>query len=487
VFALDDDLVARVGERLAPDAEELVLARRVGADGRTRAYVNGRSATLADLRELAGELISFYGQHEHRNLTLASRQLDILDAYCGPEQLTRRASCAAAHAGLRRLEARLLEARALAGAREREGDLLDFELEEIERAAPDEGEYEALQARRQLLRRIDALRDAAAEASAALLGGDDAEGGARDLLARAAGRLESVGGADAELDGLTVRLNALAVEAEDVSGELARYGEQLEAQPGELEAVDERLAALTRLLRKHGGTIALVLEHARACRERRAVLDGAQDDCDRLAAEAQQAQRELDRLVAELRAARADAGPRLAGEVCTRLAELAMPGATFEVALSERAPGPTGGDGVELMIATNPGVAAGPVRDIASGGELSRIMLALMGVCSDGTGATLVFDEVDAGIGGHTARAVGEQLRGLGSSHQVLCITHLPQIASLGDRHFSVVKDTSADPTRAAVLQLAEGDVVSELVRMLGADEADSTARRHARDLRKAA
>jgi DNA repair protein RecN (Recombination protein N) len=164
-----------------------------------------------------------------------------------------------------------------------------------------------------------------------------------------------------------------------------------------------------------------------------------------------------------------------------------MPGATFEVALSERAPGPTGGDGVELMIATNPGVAAGPVRDIASGGELSRIMLALMGVCSDGTGATLVFDEVDAGIGGHTARAVGEQLRGLGSSHQVLCITHLPQIASLGQRHFSVTKDATVEPARTVVVALNERETVAELVRMLGAGEDDAAARKHARELRRAA
>jgi len=165
-----------------------------------------------------------------------------------------------------------------------------------------------------------------------------------------------------------------------------------------------------------------------------------------------------------------------------------MPDASFEVALSEREPGASGADAVEFLIAPNPGVPPGPLREIASGGELSRVMLAIMGAAGGGSRpGTLVFDEVDAGIGGHTARAVGARLRALAASRQLLCITHLPQIASLGERHFTIVKDTAADPTRATVLELDEREVVSELVRMLGADSADASARRHARELRRAA
>ena len=159
-----------------------------------------------------------------------------------------------------------------------------------------------------------------------------------------------------------------------------------------------------------------------------------------------------------------------------------------EVILSDRDPGPGGGDAVEFLIAPNPGVPAGPLREIASGGELSRVMLAIMSAAGAGPpGAALVFDEVDAGIGGHTARTVGARLRELARHRQVLCITHIPQIASLADRHFSIAKDTAADPTLATVLQLEEPDVVAELVRMLGADTDDMTARRHARELRRAA
>jgi len=192
--------------------------------------------------------------------------------------------------------------------------------------------------------------------------------------------------------------------------------------------------------------------------------------------------------VATLRRARAKAAKGFAKSVGEQLASLAMGDATFQVSLGERDPGPAGADTVEFLIAPNPGVPAGPLRDIASGGELSRVMLAIMSVANaSAADATLVFDEVDAGIGGHTAKAVGARLRELGERRQVLCITHLPQIASLGARHFSIVKDTSAEPTLTTVVQLGEGEVVSELVRMLGADSDDSTARRHARDLRRAA
>ena len=164
-----------------------------------------------------------------------------------------------------------------------------------------------------------------------------------------------------------------------------------------------------------------------------------------------------------------------------------MVGASFAVELSQRDDGPTGGDGVDFMIATNPGVPAGPLREIASGGELSRVMLALLGVANDGSATTLVFDEIDAGVGGKTARVVGERLCSLASDRQVLCITHLPQIASLADRHFSIEKDSATDPVLTTVTELREPEVVGELVRMLGAEEDDSAALRHARELRNAA
>jgi DNA repair protein RecN (Recombination protein N) len=487
VFALPARLRGELGERLPEDADEVVLARRVSSEGRTRAYVNGRSAAVGDLRDLAGELLAFYGQHEHRRLTLASAQLDILDAACGPKQSERRAACAEAYARVRAGESSLEELRARTTGRERELDLLGFELAEIEAVGPDEDEERALAAERERLRHLESLRVAALGAAEAVAP-EAGEGGAGALLAGGVGGLDGVAGVDGELDGLAERFRALVLEAEDVAGELRRYGEGLEAEPGRLEVVEERLAAVDRLKRKHGGSVAAVLAHAEACRARRDELAGAEEALDEATAALAAARADLEARARELRAAREKSAPRLAAAVRKRLGSLAMPGATFEIGLEEREAGPAGADAVEFRLATNPGVPAGPVRDIASGGEASRVMLALLSVANDKNAeTTLVFDEIDAGIGGQTARAVGDELRALAAGRQVVCITHLPQIASLADRHFSIAKDTSVDPARTTVAELEPGGVVGELVRMLGADEADEGARRHAKELLAAA
>ncbi len=490
VFELPDALRGELGERLPADAEEVVLARRVSSEGRSRAYVCGRSATAGDLRDLAATLVAFYGQHEHRRLTLASAQLDLLDGFCGAKHQAVRRECAAAHARVRELEASLEGLRERAGARDRELDLLEFELAEIDEAAPSEDEEAELAAERGRLRHLEALRGSSLGAAEALDGeGADLGGGAgvAALLAAAERELDAVAGVDAALDPLAERLRAVAVEAGDLAGELRRYGEGLEGEPGRLEAVEERLAALDRLKRKHGGTIAAVLAHAERCRERRDELANAEVALEEATAALERARAERAERAAVLRKARLKAAPKLAEGVRARLAELAMDGAAFEVGVAEREPGPTGADAVELLIAPNPGVPAAPLRDIASGGELSRVMLALLGTANDGGDATLVFDEVDAGVGGQTARAVGEQLRALGEGRQVVCITHLPQIASLAGRHFSIAKDTSVEPALTTVTELGEREKVEELVRMLGADDTDLAARRHAQELRKAA
>ncbi|HEY5044709.1 MAG TPA: DNA repair protein RecN [Solirubrobacteraceae bacterium] len=489
VFDLPEHFRSELVERLPDGAEEIVLARRLGADGRTRAYLNGRSATVSELRDLGSRLVSFYGQHEHRKLTLAGAQLEILDALCGPDHALRLRACAKTFAATRSLSAELDSLRELSAARERELDLLEHELSEIDAAGLDQHEYDELLAARARLGRLDALRVAAGVGADALAPEDAVHGlGSSQLMAGALTGLDTLAGVDPRLDTLAGRLRALVIESQDLSFELRGYCEQIVGEDGSLEAVEERLASIERLTRKHGGTVAAVLDHAADARTRRDRLVGAEVALAQTTARLDEARAALDDHVCALRQARKLAAPQLALAVHEQLAALAMGDATFEVSLTSRDPGPAGGDSVEFMIAPNPGVPSGPLREIGSGGELSRVMLALMSAANASSlDTTLVFDEVDAGIGGHTARAVGERLRELAEGRQVLCITHLPQIASLGARHFSIVKDTSADPTRTSVLQLAEPDVVSELVRMLGADAEDSTARRHARGLRKAA
>jgi DNA repair protein RecN (Recombination protein N) len=485
-FELPDELRGELGERIPGDAEELVLARRVSAEGRTRAYVCGRSATAAELRDLGGALLSFYGQHEHRKLTLAAAQLAILDGFCGPEQAARREAFAAVYARERALREELQALRERAGARDRELDLLEWEIGEIEAAAPSEAEEEELATERERLRNLEGLRLAAA-GGLEVIAPESGEGAA-SALAAASRALEAIRGVDPALDALADRAVGLAVEADDLAGELRRYGEAVDAPPGRLDEVEERLALFEKLKRKHGGTIASVLTHGEACRARRDELAGAEEALEAATAALDAVRAELEARAAELRSAREQAAAGLADVVVGVLGELAMDGASFEARLSPRDRyGPSGGDDVEFLIAPNPGVPAGALRDTASGGELSRVMLALMSVAAEAGPATLVFDEVDAGIGGQTARAVGEQLRALAAGRQVICITHLPQIASMADRHFTIVKDTSADPARTTVTLLEHGAVVGELVRMLGADDTDAAARRHAKELLRAA
>jgi DNA repair protein RecN (Recombination protein N) len=502
VFSRPDSLDPELAERLPDDAEEIVLARRVWSDGRTRAYVCGRSATVADLRDLGGQLVAFYGQHEHRKLMLSTAQLDILDAHCGPRQMELRERLAETYERVRATEQRIAELREMAGARERELDLLAFEIDEIEAVAPTEQEEASLVADRDRLRHLDALRLAASAGADAV--SPDGGGGVAELLAQAERQLEGVAGIDPQLKAMFERLQALRYEAEDLGQELRSYLLELESDggdgggPASLEQVEERLALFARLQRKHGGTIAEVLAHAERCRARREQLEHADTALEAGEEELAAARAELDALAAQLGKRRKQAAPALAEAVRARLAELAMPDATFEVDLRPRPDGcgPRGADVVELMIAANPGVPAGPLREIASGGELSRVMLALLTVAHadadasgsrEAEGPLLVFDEIDAGIGGHTARAVGEHLRDLAAGRQLLCITHLPQVAALASRHFTIAKDTGTVLATTSVTELAGDSIVGELVRMLGAGEGDRAAKQHAMQLLKAA
>ncbi len=368
---------------------------------------------------------------------------------------------------------RLEELGELAAHRERELGLLEFELGEIDALAPDPAEHERLLLARERLRRADALQAAAASGAEALVADAGDARGATELLAVAAASLEDVAGVDPILDRLGERMRAAAIESQELAGELRDYGAggqdgagavDLPGVEPTLEGVEERLQSLERVMRKHGGGAEVAIAHAEQ--------------------ELERAQQELAGHARALRSARRKAAKGFAESVREQLRSLAMEEAGFEVALGETEPGPGGADTVEFLIAPNPGVPAGPLKEIASGGELSRVMLAIMSAASAAAPeTTLVFDEVDAGIGGRTANAVGARLQELGERGQVICITHLPQIASLGSRHFSIVKDTAADPTRASVVELAEAEVVSELVRMLGADGGDGAARRHAREL----
>jgi DNA repair protein RecN (Recombination protein N) len=486
---LDEPEMAEIAERLPEGAEEVVLGRRVSASGRTSAFVAGRAASASDLKLLGGRLLAFFGQHEHRKLTIASTQMEVLDGFAGAPHLKLREDYRRAHRECLRLAVELAELRERDGSRERDLDLLRFELAEIEEIGPDPEEEVELIAERERLRHAEGLREAAGGAREAAIGAEEDGGGAAAALAQAESLLQGVGGVDAELDALSTRLGAVAIELSDLAGELHSYLDGLEADPGRLGAVEERLEALDRLRRKHGGSVESVLAHGERCRAEIARLESAEER----GAEAESALAEAEatraKLAAKLGRARAKAAGPLEREAAEELSRLAMPGARLEVALEPHPDGygPNGAETVELRLAPNPGLEPAPLRDAASGGEISRVMLALSGFGGAAGAGTLVFDEIDAGVGGVTARAVGERLRALGEGRQVLCITHLPQVASLAGTHFTLEKDVSGDRATAGVRRLDGEDVVEEIRRMLGGERSDDAATRHARELLAAA
>ncbi len=475
--------LAELSECLPEGAEEVVLGRRVGASGRTAAFVAGRAASAADLKLLGGRLVSFFGQHEHRKLTISSSQMEVLDGFAGAKHLALRERYRDAHRECVRLGAELAVLRERDGARERDLDLHRYELSEIEEVGPDPAEDEALAAERERLRHAEGLRDAAAGAHAGAVGVDDEGGGSLGALARAEALLGAVGGVDPDLDAIAERLGAVAVELGDAAGELRDYAERVETDPARLAAVEERLDSLDRLRRKHGGSIEAVLAHADHCREEIARLAGAEERGAEAEAALEEAEARRRDLGAKLSAGRRRAAPSLEKKVAAELERLAMPGATLGVTLEPLADGFGAGgcESVELTMAPNPGIEPAPLRDAASGGEMSRVMLALSGLGRGAGAGTLVFDEIDAGVGGTTARVVGERLRALGEDRQVLCITHLPQVASLAATHFRLEKDLDGERATATVERLDGEGVVEEIRRMLGGGS--SAADRHAREL----
>jgi DNA repair protein RecN (Recombination protein N) len=486
---LDEPEFAELAERLPEGAEEVVLGRRVSAGGRTSAFVGGRAATAADLKLLGGRLIAFFGQHEHRRLTISSAQLEILDGFAGEEHLKLRSAYRDAHRECGRLEAELAELREREGSRERDLDLYRYELSEIETVAPVPEERVEIASQRERLRHAEGLREAASSAHAGLAGADADGGGAAAALAQAEAALQGAAGLDPALDALAERVAALVVEVGDAASELRGYAESVAADPAALQTIEERLEAIDRLERKHGGSVESVLAHAERCREEIARLEGAGERSAEAGAALAEAEARREQLGKKLSAGREAAAGPLQERVAAELERLSMAGASLEVMLEPHPDGygASGRETVELRVAPNPGIEPAPLRDAASGGELSRVMLALSGLGQAASAGTMVFDEIDAGIGGKTARVVGERLQALGRERQVICITHLPQVASLADVHFRLEKDVAGEQALASVERLEGEGVVAEIRRMLGAESSDQTATEHARELLKAA
>jgi DNA repair protein RecN (Recombination protein N) len=465
-------------------ASELVIRREITSQGRSRSFVNGALATAQQLRDLSAGLVELHGQHEHQALLDAGTHLRLLDEYARVEDFT--AEVGSAWTDVRALREQLERARMDGREREARLDLIAFQLAEIQKAAPGPSEDESLQTTRQVLASAERLRQLCEDSYAALYESDHA------VLSRLGGvwkRVTDLAAIDPQFaPHLEVR-DEIKAHLEDLAFSLRQYAAGIDASPGRLQEVEDRLALLERLKRKYGPTLFQVIQRGEVlAREQELLTLGAE--------RAGQIEQELSRATERyLVAARGLSRRRRAGasrfgaEIEAVLGELAMERARLEMRVTECEAAPEmwsehGIDQAELFVSPNPGEEMRPLARVASGGELSRIMLALRSRAAGETGVrTLIFDEVDAGIGGRVADAVGTKLRALGERFQVLCITHLPQIAARATTHFRIDKTIGADRTRTCVERLDRAGRVEEIARMIGGTAVSDQVRATAQEL----
>lgn len=481
------------------DEGALLISRTVSAEGRSRAHIGGRSVPVGLLAEIADELVAVHGQTDQQGLLRPARQRQALDRYAGEAVAGPHTKYAAAYKRLRAVAAELDELTTRARERAQEADLLRFGLDEIAAVEPLPGEDAELAAEAERLGHAEALASAASAAHTALVGNpEDPEGIDATTLVAGSGRaLDAVRSHDPALAALAERIGEIGILLADVSGELAGYADNLDADPLRLAAVEERRAALTQLTRKYGEDIAAVLAWAEEGAARLTELEGDDDRIGELTAEHEALRSELSGLAQTLTDARTEAAERFAGAVTAELASLAMPHARVTIDIRQTddpegvevggrtvAYGPLGADEVELLLAPHPGAAARPISKGASGGELSRVMLAVEVVFAGSDPVpTYLFDEVDAGVGGKAAVEVGRRLARLARSAQVVVVTHLPQVAAFADRQLLVEKTNDGSVTSSGVTVLEGEDRVRELSRMLAGQEDSETARAHAEEL----
>jgi DNA repair protein RecN (Recombination protein N) len=481
------------------DDGALLISRTISAEGRSRAHLGGRSVPVGVLAELADELVAVHGQTDQQGLLKPARQRGALDRYAGDAVAVPLARYGDAYRRLRAVTAQLEELTTRARERAQEADLLRFGLTEIEAVEPRPGEDAELAAEAERLGHAEALASAAALAHGALAGNpEDPEVlDATTLVAGAQRALDAVRAHDPALAALADRMGEISILLADVATELAGYADNLDADPRRLAAVEERRAALNALTRKYGTDVAAVLAWAEEGAARLTELDGDDDRIGELTAERDALRAELSGLAQALTDARTEAAARFADAVTAELASLAMPHARVSFAIRQTedpegvevggrtvAYGPAGADEVELLLAPHPGAPPRPIAKGASGGELSRVMLAVEVVFA-GTDPvpTYLFDEVDAGVGGKAAVEIGRRLAKLARTAQVVVVTHLPQVAAFADRQLLVEKTSDGSVTRSGVTVLEGEDRVRELSRMLAGQEDSETARAHAEEL----
>jgi DNA repair protein RecN (Recombination protein N) len=492
VFHLDETEAADVPERVKAltglEPGEIIVTRRLSKQGRNRCYIDDTAVTLGTMAEVIGALLSFAGQHEYRRLLDPGYQLAVVDQWSGADVVVLAAEFREAYDSARETTHRLEEAQRSRDARLREIDMLRYQVAELSEARLSAPEEMALLAEQRVLSRAeDILRSVGI--AAGLLASDDDQPDAGTLVAQAGAQLAGLAGVEDALDAVSSTLTGVQYQIEELSRELRGYLDRVSVDPVRLQEVNDRLRLYTDLARKYGGSTATAVAHCAESALRLAALENTEEGLTRLEeARAAQAARALE-MAAALSDRRRRAAPLLEKVVAAQLADLGMVDATVPVVVVSRAGWEglreTGADSVEFLLAANPGQAPRSLSRTASGGELSRVLLAIKcALAGAGGNETLIFDEIDAGIGGRTAVAVGRKLRELAVHSQLIVVTHLAHVAALASRHYLIEKVSGAGVTVTRLSLLSGESVVEELCRMMGGRPDDAEAMAHAREVR---
>ncbi len=477
------EIEAVTDQPLSNDGGELLLTRRVFASGRSSITLNGNPITLAMLKQVADALIDVHGQHDHQFLLKPSNQLSVLDEFGQLLPLREKYVLVWQRLGEARRELEVLSSgRSL---RQQQLELHRFQLREIDAAEMQPREYEELSARATVLQNLGKLKKDASAVQGALY---ETDGSVLERLKMMVAVLAELAELDSSVKPIGQAVRDATLQLEESAFDLGRYLGKLELDPAEIAEVSDRLNTINRLVNKYGDSITSVLLYRDQIAAGIAELEKQSDDLSEFQRVIAPLEGELAELAEDLSTKRRGAAKRLAPQIDRQLAELGMEKAVFTIQLNRDQPAAVGIDAVEFIVQTNPGQAAQPLRKVASGGELSRVMLSLKGVLAAGDRVSvLVFDEIDSNVGGRLGAVIGQKLRDLARHHQVLCITHLPQIACYADRHLTVRKTSKGKVTETSVRVMAGAERIEELAEMIGGQRITPTTRAQAQELLDAA